>query len=1837
VRKALFKKILICFYLLLSTSMLSCVGTVEDKNLASTKTAEKANVVVSFSGLSRVNPTAHDKVELFWFPASGLAENLTYEIYTNSSVVPLSIPAISLLSNSAGELRYTVTSLQINTSYNFSVGVKDITTGASSTSNRTLSAKTFANLTADFQGVSNVRVPAGAAGKTGLIVEWVPAKIDTIALPLPYPQDPVGYEIKYIDKLVGSPADLNDPSKPFVVIRQIPTNINGSTPATDARSATITGLNPGSTYYFQVRAIHKAFVDFGSITSYQREHNTKSFEQTTISNAGVFALSSPLVIVTPPKAGIDQRDKVDLKWFAATGAFDKYRVYWKKVADPDQTVPGVSLAPVDTSVLPDQLTDLYITSTIHPGGEKLNGDIDFGYFNVAADNTFGAVKSLEAYGYYHFKIAACEDGGCTTRTYSDYTPSRVVPVIAPFVGVGSIEHPSDSSFDFKIEVKMDPPIITSGYLDGSEVYCFDGNAGTTPVLLPNDGSAASDPGNSCDGVKLKTPSPASLAGFSNYNNLNLELDTPFSGLETVSSKRYCFAIVPYIDGDYGVNDIYDYPAIVGANTPPRDLSEAVFKCIVPEIKVPTAAQFPGKNLGCSLTGANINVSWNLPSEGIYTNFSVFWKEKNQNNFLFSDAISDLGTNTIYSSSIDTNTATFLSDTDTTYQIQNLIPGKTYEFGVLAFIDGANKKFSESNVRTDSCTIPIPKAEFKEIMNIFAVGPKESGLGTYTNGKLPRLLETIDSDGLPAEVKVDATGVTPLSEFDERFGAIGVSALSVFNGVTGTKDSDPSANPRMKYSDSGIVRFAFKDFLLNDGQTMMQTAVARGDIDASGALLVSKANLKYGYRIYRSDDGKASWTDLTSLDHPSQEPSNIGLVTPMPLSYRKRNNLGAVSYEGVSFVDYSVKNEENSPTDNLISRAKILYYRINPVYDGNELEFVDSASKDHIIKVTLPPPNMALVDRRIANRTLCEEMGKDVLDGFGKPKPFYSCTYNGLGSSGLGVPWQVGNTVYDQGGDLLIDRFELGCNFTRGDGFNQKSIPKAAESASYDFRGLATNGSKLEGCHTNSQLSVGPSNDPLGDAGPFISGDFEVRNGDCLFANTTTRANSVCAPGFNSTGYSTFNGPGIIGSPACDNGGSDVTGSDYFDVYEDVHKVYANNISQSEFAGVALSRQRATGNNTRVQLRWRGGNDKLIIPRDGGVYPSSCHINLPSIAGVDDGTDDTIMDGRMKPRWIPLNFLDKLNYDGGTSFSILDSTVSEVLTDSRLYDTAGSSVTNKNNPPSGSLAVSGSSRFGSSFPLGRIATSNAAKLAPLGMLSQSLSQQICNQYKVEVGVGEGASFVNTEGKINEKRLLRRKEYVAAGSWPRSFDFKKTSEVENGVRVFAPDDVGSALSNDNSSCNSNNKNTGAGQSSASLNVRGFIQSNMPYSNVGTYGVSSDTPTLTGSSLYDGSKAAGLEPSLSKNTQKCQSQFGIQDLVGNFSEYTSDQVFCDFTRDKLMYGTFAFDSDSVELANSTEYLSNASRVIWVRNEADSGSCSVVQEGSIRDNVNTVTGVSFLPPYFSDGSANPGVVLREKTFDKNSVDDSRNGDGVFLDFGSANLSSPLKEHDTLGMVFDTTVRDRAANGSLGDLGQSDPRRSRYFNPALGIPLECNSGGCDQSTDNKAISTEAILCKACSSVMTFDADLNLVVDPSCSCDDPAPLGISISDFPINNSQIYSDGISERVFQTGTTSTRGTAPAIQSTFSFVDLDEGFSPYNLLTVGPVSNDDSIGPEPALQTKTAWWTVARDAAIYFKNGGSSTSTLNGRYTASLLGNSSNSQFNDPQAGTRCVTKFNEEGDY
>jgi hypothetical protein len=250
-KKILLKKSLV---IILSTMfMVACVGTVKDKNskLGNITTDTSTSNEIPFTGLSKANPVSHNKIELFFLPAKGDQNMLSYEIYVNGSPVPIKIDGNTLTLTASGLCRTVVTGLSTNTSYSFNMKVKEV--GGVSSSlldpSKSLTAKTFSNETADFLGISSVTLGSGSAGKNTVIVKWLPAKTEGFEI-APKPNDPVGYEVTYISQLGGS-GNLNTPGYnglDRVTIKE-PTTPSSSI-LSKLTEKTISGLSPGVVFFF---------------------------------------------------------------------------------------------------------------------------------------------------------------------------------------------------------------------------------------------------------------------------------------------------------------------------------------------------------------------------------------------------------------------------------------------------------------------------------------------------------------------------------------------------------------------------------------------------------------------------------------------------------------------------------------------------------------------------------------------------------------------------------------------------------------------------------------------------------------------------------------------------------------------------------------------------------------------------------------------------------------------------------------------------------------------------------------------------------------------------------------------------------------------------------------------------------------------------------------------------------------------------------------------------------------------------------------------------------------------------------------------------------------------------------------------------------------------------------------------------------------------------------------------------------------------------------------------------------------------------------------------------
>ncbi|MDD0854246.1 fibronectin type III domain-containing protein [Halobacteriovorax sp. GB3] len=1721
----------------------SCVGTVEDKNPQSTKNASYGSKEISFSGIVKAVGIANDKIEVSFLPASGNPQDLTYKIYVNNSLTPLEIKGDSLVINQSGNYQYVVENLRTNTEYSFGVGVANSKTGEESNNNKTLFAKTLTNNTAIFGGISRAAPLSGASGRTTVKVEWIPAQSSGRIINLPE-TDPVAYEVRYISSVNGTPQDLLDDGNQAVQRDYFPSDYMTNPRPASISSVEIANLNPGTKYYFNVRAIHQGFVDYSeTITSYQRETNNFVLAASTLSGNDVFYWNADSVnLVTP--AGDQALTSVDIRWDAANGPFSEYYVYYRKVGEPSDDASIFDSTP--------ELDKTYLDNT--------DNNNTYTSLQVNSSNDFLNLSGLESYAYYKINIAACRDVGCgkDSRILGSSINYRVTPSLAPFSGVLNINDPTDENRLDEIEIAFDAPVVSAGYLNKFELYCYENLDDTSPVRLDYNVASSTSKSN-CNGLTRLTQSPTSSTQYKSFESVKVRGNF-FAAGATQSDQIYCFGAIPVIETNNFVR---------------RNLAAAIVKCKTLEIKVPNIVDFPGATQACSTGTDFLDVSWQAPTAGIYNRFEVFWKEDDGTPFRFSEAVAGAAG---YSSTDN------LSKTTRSYRIPNLLPGRKYLYGVLSYIDDTTKKYSEYNVNIQSCTIPRPVPRFQEWVDVFAVGPKGDGrvdklIDGNGIGQKTYLFETLNDQGTPIEVEVQdyfGGNYGPTTTFSNQFGNIASSVP--FNGVYGKKDADVNVTEMHQYSNNGIIRFAWKDVLFNSGATSMNQLIST--YETSG---VNKNQRAYGYRVYRSDDGKKNWIDLTDSAYTFQTFSNSGLLVASSYSERARANDTLETYDAVVFTDYSVK-QPTMGTNTNVNRARTYYYKVVPVFNNTELTYErETTNPQHIIKVVLPPENMALVKRFMANRQVCRELGKTIDTDL---RQYYTCTWNGVGARGLSSPWSIGSTVYDFGSDLLIDRYELGCDYTRGDYANLNST--FTSGSSLQFNGTADSGSKFKGCLMTSTASrtqdTSGTNHPAD--GTTYTDRTDYRVGDCIGeAYKEIYAGSAACSG---TGTYTFH---RIFTPGVGGAGINLTDcTDANNLYENFYDFFRTDSNsaaalqtQGEFGAVYYNRTyigSSTYNRAAARLRAGGStnanfSNTNLRMKDSAIGPSRCHINIPT-------QDNAVNVGQITSRWFPVNYLNDLTYNnagGSADVDILTAPLSQVMNNNALFDNT------QNTLPAGNLSISAEQRFDATTPIARMFSSNDAKLPPLDGLNQAQANAVCSTYKVEVGLynNDDDTFSGTSGELS-KRLMRRTEGIVAAKHPVSMSETEITNREDGSETTAAVTSGSTF---NGSCNSYDRaiddGTNLVRSGESFKV------NMTYSVQG--GSTAFRPVITtGSSFFDGNGA-------SINTQNCTSRYGLQDIIGNAMEYSSEQMHCNFSGYSAFLGTSRVVGASIPFTPADNLYYDTQFLTWVQRSPDSGRCSFVEAGSARGGSYTA-GQSISPAIRFDGNVNTSVVEAANPIDAESVDYVRNGDGFFFDFGQNVLGPRLNANDTLALKFDATVN----NATRLTSSSSDPREGRYFNPIVGLPVTCWSNSCSNSADNRALSTTELADP--------DGDGN---------DDVADYTFLM---PTGSSQILSDGISEIVeTQTQISSVTST---LNGSYNYIDSINPGDGSNTTATKNYSGED-------FSVRDAFWRVGQGEELIFLNFGSSTFNGSGRFSAHIKGLSDSVQKRQRDVAVRCAVRI------
>ena len=450
-------------------------------------------------------------------------------------------------------------------------------------------------------------------------------------------------------------------------------------------------------------------------------------------------------------------------------------------------------------------------------------------------------------------------------------------------------------------------------------------------------------------------------------------------------------------------------AVEDIDSEPRFSATRTLRYVAPSFIPPT---LQGLSSCTQKNSAGFKVNWPAAVGDMFTSYELFIKKKMTGD-LFDWDKAIISTNQAASlndflSNSNKYYLNYLASSDRNYTFSNLDPGTTYQVGIRTFLTNGNKTYRSNPSILLECTTDALLAYHNGWLDVFSIGPKYDGV-------------------------------------DKKFVAERLATNSETNSHVLYKHMFPvedlSIIPTVTGSISGIIRINWYDFTLSNGKKIIE-------------------NPQAGYKVYRKvhsalyDSGPPSISE-TLVDNGWKEVSVSGsLIKPTAAVL---NDLNSVSYG--QFIDYTAPHSVDS------NEGTIYYYRIEAYVGDTHVDYAplssQASSADLIIRVVLPPKNMAFMHRWMANKQMCEEMLKT-----SDRNNNYRCSYNGLGSTLIDSKY-----YYDMKGDTFMDRFKLACPFSRGN-----TAYKCSEVSSGSF--------------TNFEGKIGS----IYDNTPNTKG---IYNGDCL--------------------------------------------------------------------------------------------------------------------------------------------------------------------------------------------------------------------------------------------------------------------------------------------------------------------------------------------------------------------------------------------------------------------------------------------------------------------------------------------------------------------------------------------------------------------------------------------------------------------------------------------------------------------------------------------------------------------------------------------------------------------
>jgi hypothetical protein len=369
------------------------------------------------------------------------------------------------------------------------------------------------------------------------------------------------------------------------------------------------------------------------------------------------------------------------------------------------------------------------------------------------------------------------------------------------------------------------------------------------------------------------------------------------------------------------------------------------------------------------------------------------------------------TQTVGSTSTTTTRLTPVSTLS--YNVTSLTPNTTYAFKINAY---DNTDIPDSNTNTVTVTTPnVTGSTFNGWSDVVALG------SVYTD------------IGLVDTVSLGRTGSNRLERNLSQVGAFDHTQVD-----TGTGQLTVSINP---FSTGQKVRFYATDAAstaptgLTNGNTYFVISVSSTAVKLASSL----SNALSATPIIPSTTGTGNFalmpTGIVRLGWDAFTISPSGSATSYNI-YRGTTPGSKVLYDTSatqSYVDYNVSDATN------------YYYGVQPVVSG--VQATASAANDSEIQVFVPPQNMALIHRWIANREACTNLLGFTWPGGISRSDHYSCAYTW--GTGYGLSTTYDKSKWDIGYSLVVDRWQNGCKMGAFSGSTGTGAPGGGVGSTND--------------------------------------------------------------------------------------------------------------------------------------------------------------------------------------------------------------------------------------------------------------------------------------------------------------------------------------------------------------------------------------------------------------------------------------------------------------------------------------------------------------------------------------------------------------------------------------------------------------------------------------------------------------------------------------------------------------------------------------------------------------------------------------------------------------------